>query len=122
MHRGWYDRSIRKARDLSNGDSRIYLEFEVRRLDCRSCGKVKRERLGFLADNTHYTERFAYYVGRRCASATVQDVAKELHLDWHARRVIAFSNVARSFFASRRRRLTSTSDKPAAAAGGDAGN
>jgi len=75
---------MRKARDLSNGDSRIYLEFEVRRLDCRSCGNVKRERLGFLADNTHYTERFAYYVGRRCASGTVQDVAKELHLDWHA--------------------------------------
>ena len=84
VHRGWYDRSVRRVRDLSNGDTRIYLEFEVRRVDCRSCGQVKRERLSFLADNTHYTERFAYYVGRRCASATVQDVAKELHLDWHA--------------------------------------
>lgn len=84
MHYGWYDRSVRRARDLSNGDTRIYLEFEVRRVDCRSCGQVKRERLAFLADNTHYTERFAYYVGRRCRSATVQDVTKELHLDWHA--------------------------------------
>jgi transposase len=45
---------------------------------------VKRERLAFLADNTHYTERFAFYVGRRCRAATVQEVAKELHLDWHA--------------------------------------
>ena len=79
-----YDRSRRRARDLSNGDTRIYLEFEVRRLDCRSCGQVKRERLSFLADNTHYTERFAYYVGRRCRNTTVQDVAQELHLDWHA--------------------------------------
>ena len=51
---------------------------------CHSCGQVKREQLAFLADNTHYTERFAYYVGRRCRAATVQDVAKELHLDWHA--------------------------------------
>lgn len=84
MQQGWYDRAIRRARDLSNGDTRIYLEFEVRRVDCRSCGQVKREQLSFLADNTHYTERFAYYVGRRCASATIQDVAKELHLDWHA--------------------------------------
>ena len=82
MHHGWYDRTLRRARDLSNGDTRI--EFEVRRVDCRSCGQVKRERLSFLADNTHYTERFAYYVGRRCRAATVQDVAKELHLDWHA--------------------------------------
>jgi len=84
VHHGWYDRAVRRARDLSNGDTRIYLEFEVRRVACRSCGQVKRERLAFLADNTHYTERFAYYVGRRCRAGTVQDVAKELHLDWHA--------------------------------------
>ena len=45
---------------------------------------MKRERLSFLADNTHYTERFAYYVGRRCAAGTIRDVAEELHLDWHA--------------------------------------
>jgi len=84
VHHGWYDRSVRRARDLSNGDTRIYLEFEVRRVACHRCGQVKRERLAFLADNKHYTERFAYYVGRRCRASTVQDVAKELHLDWHA--------------------------------------
>ena len=61
---------------------RIYLEFEVRRLQCRSCGKVKRERLDFLADSPFHTKRFAYYVGRRCRSTTVKDLAKELHLDW----------------------------------------
>jgi transposase len=57
--------------------------MEVRRLDCRHCGKVKRERLDFLADNPLYTKRFAYYVGRRCRSATIKDVAAELKLDWH---------------------------------------
>jgi transposase len=82
VQRGWYDRSIRRARDLSSGDTRIYLEFAGRRLDCRSCGSVKREWIEFLADNTHYTKRFAYYVGRRCRSATVKDIAQELHLDW----------------------------------------
>jgi transposase len=48
---GWYDRKVRQVRDLSCGDTRIFLELEVRRLDCRHCGKVKRERLDFLADN-----------------------------------------------------------------------
>ena len=43
---------------------------------------MKRERLDFLADNVHYTKRFAYYVGRRCRSATIKDIATELHLDW----------------------------------------
>ena len=80
---GWYDRKVRRVRDLSCGDTRIFLELEVRRIDCRRCGKVKRERLDFLADNPLYTKRFAYYVGRRCRSATIKDVAAELKLDWH---------------------------------------
>jgi len=63
---------------------RIYLDFEVRRVGCRRCGKVKRERSEFLADNPFYTKRFAYYVGRRCRSATIKDIAEELKLDWHA--------------------------------------
>ena len=66
MQKGWYDRRVRQVRDLSCGGYRILLELEVRRLDCRNCGGVKRERLDFLADNPHYTKRFAYYVGRRC--------------------------------------------------------
>src|SRR5271157_31688 len=60
---GWYDRTVRRVRDLSCGDTRIFLELEVRRVECRRCGKVKRERLEFLADNPLYTKRFAYYVG-----------------------------------------------------------
>ena len=83
MHTGWYDRKTRRIRDLSCGDTRVYLEFEVRRVRCRSCGKVKRERLEFLADNPFYTKRFAYFVGRRCRQSSIQDVAKELNLDWH---------------------------------------
>jgi transposase len=43
---------------------------------------VKRERLDFLADNSHFTKRFAFYVGRRCRQASIRDVAKELKLDW----------------------------------------
>jgi transposase len=79
---GWYDRKVRRVRDLSCGDIRVYLELEVRRVACRSCGKVKRERLDFLADNPLYTKRFAFYVGRRVRTATIQDVARELKLDW----------------------------------------
>ena len=54
----------------------------MRRVPCRSCGKVKRERLEFLADNPFYTKRFAHYVGRRCRQATIKDIAQELNLDW----------------------------------------
>ena len=70
-------------RDLACGDTNVYLELEVRRVNCRRCGRVKREQLAFLADNPFYTKRFAHYVGRRCRSASVKDVAQELALDWH---------------------------------------
>ena len=44
---------------------------------------MRRERLDFLADNPFYTKRFAHYVGKRCRSSTIKDIAKELKLDWH---------------------------------------
>ncbi len=51
-------------------------------MQCRSCGKVKRERLDSLADNPLYTKRFAHYVGRRCRQAAIKDIAEKLRLDW----------------------------------------
>ena len=48
----------------------------MRRIECRTCGSVKRERLDFLADNPRYTKRFAFYVGRRCRQGSIRDVAK----------------------------------------------
>jgi transposase len=43
---------------------------------------VKQEQLLWLAGNRFYTKRFAFYVGRRCRSAPIRDVARELRLDW----------------------------------------
>ena len=82
MQTGWYDRRMRRVRDLSSAGFRIVLELEVRRVACRTCGTVKRERLDFLADNPRFTKRFAFYVGRRCRQASIRDVATELKLDW----------------------------------------
>ena len=84
MHRSFYDRTRRQVRDLSSGPFRIQLDLEVRRVRCGQCRAVKRERLAFLAGNPFYTQRFAYYVGRRCRSATIKDIAEELRLDWDA--------------------------------------
>lgn len=75
---------MRRVRDLPCGDLRIYLQFEVRRVACRRCGGVKRERLDWLAANPHYTKRFALYVGKQCRRASIKEVAEDLRLDWHA--------------------------------------
>lgn len=71
-------------RDLSCGDTRVYLEIEVRRVQCRRCGAVKQEKFEFLADNPFYTKRFVYHLGRRCRGASITDVAREHQLDWQS--------------------------------------
>jgi transposase len=73
---------VRQVRDLSSEGLHIYLELEVRRLQCRSCGHVKREHLDLLPDNPFYTKRFAYYVGRRCREASIKDISEEPGLHW----------------------------------------
>jgi len=82
VQRGWYDRKTRRVRDLSCGDTRVYLDVEVRRVECRGCGKVEQERLDWLAVHPFYTKRFAFLVGRRCRESSVKAVAEELALDW----------------------------------------
>ena len=75
VHRGVYDRTVRRVRDLPCGGMRIFVELELRRVARRSCGAVKRERLDFLADHPRYTKRFAFCVGRRCRGASITDIA-----------------------------------------------
>ena len=82
MHWVWYDHKPRRVRDLSCGDTRVYLEFDVRRVKCTMCSKVKTEQIDFLADNPLYTKRFAWHIGRRCRQSSISDVAREFKLDW----------------------------------------
>ena len=55
----------------------------MRRVSCTACG-VKNEKLAFLSGNTKYTLRFATQIGGLCRAMTIKDVARRMHLDWHA--------------------------------------
>jgi transposase len=80
---GFGDKRVRRVRDLSSGLSPVYLLFDLRRVDCQRCKRVKTEKLDWLADNTSFTRRFAALVGRMSRECTVSEVARELGLDWH---------------------------------------
>ena len=60
----------------------VYIEFERRRTRCKHTGMVRQEPLEWLSETPGYTKRFAFYVGKRCQSSTIKEVADELHLDW----------------------------------------
>lgn len=83
MYSAYYDKRLRLVRDLSCGDKKVYLSFWLRRVSCLECGSVKNEGLDWLADNSSYTRRFAFFVGRRCRETTIKEVSDELSLDWH---------------------------------------
>jgi hypothetical protein len=77
-----FARSTRRVRNRSHGHARIFLAIGVRRVLRRDCGQVKRGRLALVANNPFRTKRFAYCVRRRCRQAAMQDMSRELNLDW----------------------------------------
>ena len=72
---------------------RIYLEFDIRRIDCGSCPGVKQEKLDWLADNPFYTKRFAFYlaypVGCQSDASVIMDEDGSPRLSDDASRVSA---------------------------------
>lgn len=104
--RSFYDQELRRVRDLNCGDLRIYLELPIRRVDCPDCQGVQQERLDFLAANHRYTRRFAFEVGRRCARSSIKDIARELHLGWHA-----VKNLEQEYMAEQLRRAGNPAPK-----------
>src|SRR5450759_2625162 len=60
------DRRTHRVRDLDAGATRIYLEFEYRRVACPHCKAVKRETLSMLAKSARYTQRFEDRIGQLC--------------------------------------------------------
>jgi transposase len=77
----------------------VYLQFERRRVRCRQTGKVKQEPVEWISTTPGYTKRFAYYVGKRCQSSTIKEVAEELHLNWKT-----VKNLEKEYMAEKLRR------------------
>jgi transposase len=81
-YRGFYDRLIHRVRDLDCGGTRIYLDFEYRRVFCQRCRAVKRETLTWLASSGRFTKRFEQTIGRLCREMPVSRVAEMNRLSW----------------------------------------
>jgi transposase len=70
------------VRDLDAGATRIYLEFEYRRVACPQCKAVKRETLSMLAKSARFTQRFEDRIGQLCREMSVKRVAALNNLSW----------------------------------------
>ena len=84
VQRRFYDRKPRRVRDLSCGDTRVYLDFEVRRVDCRRCGsrEAANGSTGWPTTRSTPSASPSSWAGA-AGPRPIQEVAEELHLDWH---------------------------------------
>src|SRR5215471_11860945 len=66
---------VRRDADLRGDRSASRGVPPLRHGETRTAGLPRRQ--------PRYTKRFAFYVGGRCRSAPIYDIAEELHLEWH---------------------------------------
>jgi transposase len=66
--RGCQDKRRCRASDQRVAGWIVHMEFERSWVDCRICGDVHVEPLGWLAKNPRYSKRFALHMGKLCRS------------------------------------------------------
>lgn len=84
---GWkgrpvYDRSTRRWRHLDLGASKLFLEAEIRRLQCRRCDRVRTEAVDWARLGARHTRDFEDVVAWLCQHTDKTTVTKLLRTSW----------------------------------------
>lgn len=73
----------RRIRSLDFGRVKVFIEVEVRRLRCRTCGKKFDEKLPFLVSpKARVTRMFEWQMVEMRSFMSISDVARWLDVDW----------------------------------------
>ena len=87
----------RRFRMVPIGSKRVFLDYEVQRLECRRCGKIRQEKLGFADPRFSYSHAFERYALELSRHMTIQDVARHLGISWDAIKEIRKRDLTRRF-------------------------
>jgi transposase len=79
------------------GSKKVFLDFEVQRLECRRCGKIRQEKLGFADPRFSYSHAFERYALDLSKHMTIQDVARHLGISWDVIKEIQKRDLTRKF-------------------------
>jgi transposase len=79
------------------GSKRVLLDYEVQRLECRRCGKIRQEELGFADPRFSYSRAFERYALELSRHMTIQDVARHLGISWDAIKEIQKRDLTKRF-------------------------
>lgn len=79
-----YDSSRRRWRHLDFGATRVFVEADVFRLDCRDCGRVRTEQVPWARPGARHTRDFEDVVGWLAQRTDKTTVARLLRCSWEA--------------------------------------
>ena len=82
--RAAYDSSVRRWRHLDLGSCRLLLEFEIRRLNCRRCGRVRTEQVPWARPGARHTRDFEDVVAFLAQRVDKTTIARLLRASWEA--------------------------------------
>ena len=72
----------RDIRSVPVGHRETILRMKVQRIECKSCGCIRQEKIHFVTGKRGYTNRFARYVVGLSRIGTIKDVAQFLNVSW----------------------------------------
>jgi transposase len=86
---GWstravYDRTTRRWRHLDLGAARLFLEAELRRLACRTCGRVRTETVPWARPGARFTRDFEDVVADLAQRTDKTTSTRLLRCSWEA--------------------------------------
>src|SRR6266542_256101 len=86
---GWsttarYDTSRRRWRHLDGGACRLWLEADIRRLDCRRCGRVRTEEVPWARPAARHTRDFEDVVAWLVQHTDMTSTATLMRCSWEA--------------------------------------
>jgi transposase len=82
--RGVYDRSTRSWRGLDLGATKLVLRAEIRRLDCRACGRVRTEEVPWARPGARFTRDFEDVAAWLAQRMDKTAITRLLRCSWEA--------------------------------------
>jgi len=77
-----YDRANRRWRHLDLAASKCWIAYEIRRIDCKTCGKVRTEQIPWARPNARHTRDFEDIVSWLCQRTDRTAVTRLLRISW----------------------------------------
>jgi transposase len=88
---------VREFRTVPIGSKPVFVRLAIPRVECRSCGVVRRVKVAFAQRRRTYTRAFERYALDLCRHMTIKDVANHLGVSWDVIKDIQKRYLSRRF-------------------------